>query len=140
MYASHTTLRNILRSPYEAPLVFPVHCCMLHKPYIPIHHYNSPQKHCMETPMVYKVYGNLMLYLWSLCERHCQSTKYACRMHIGLQRTISSQCRRYSHCTSCMYSAVRTKHPLIQPECWPSMLQHLSFYSTLLLHSSYITH
>ena len=34
-------------------------------------------------------------------------------MHVGLKWAISSQCPRYSHFKRCMYSAVRTKHPLM---------------------------
>ena len=49
------------------------------------------KKHCVEVPMVYKVYGNLMSYLWSLCERHCQSTKYECWIQMGNPLTISTQ-------------------------------------------------
>ena len=49
MYASHTTLSNIFSSPYEAPIVFPVHRCMLCNACIPIHHYSTPQEAVRES-------------------------------------------------------------------------------------------
>ena len=110
MYASHTTLSNIFSSPYEAPIVFPVHRCMLCNACIPIHHYSSSQEAVRES--THRVEGVRQCYFVS-SGHYVNGTANPRSIHVGLKWAISSQCPQYSHFTRCMYSAIRMKRPFM---------------------------
>ena len=122
MYALHTTLHNILRNPYEAPLVFPVHRYMLRKPCIPIHHYSPPKD--VVRGSTHRVQG-----IWQShvvpSGHYVNGTDNPRSIHVASQRP------RYSHFTDYIDFPVRTKHPFIQEECLPSLLLLLSTESHL---------